>query len=37
MREGRYKEEAFHDLTGKSVLQLDEEWRATLRRQAASQ
>src|SRR6185437_15096026 len=30
MREGQYKEEIFKDLTGKSLPELDEEWRATL-------
>jgi hypothetical protein len=33
MREGEYKEEIFKDLTGKTVQELDEEWRATLREQ----
>jgi hypothetical protein len=32
MRQGEYKEEAFQQLTGKTVRELDEEWRATLRR-----
>lgn len=32
MRAGEYKESAFADLTGKPVRELDEEWRATLRR-----
>ena len=32
MRRGEYKEEAFRELTGKPVGELDEEWRATLRR-----
>ena len=32
MRAGKYKDEAFKDLTGKTVQELDEEWRATLRR-----
>ena len=32
MRDGAYKESAFRDLTGKPVRELDEEWRATLRR-----
>jgi hypothetical protein len=32
MREGKYKEEVFEQLTGKPVKELDEEWRATLRR-----
>jgi hypothetical protein len=31
MRAGRYTDEAFHDLTGKSLGQLDDEWRATLK------
>jgi len=30
MREGKYKEEAFKTLTGKTVQELDKEWRATL-------
>ncbi len=30
MREGKYKEEAFQTLTGKTVQELDEQWRATL-------
>jgi hypothetical protein len=30
MREGEYKEEAFKVLTGKTVQELDEEWRASL-------
>jgi hypothetical protein len=32
MREGRYKDKVFKDLTGKNVGELDEEWRTTLRR-----
>ena len=32
MRDGQYREELFEDLTGKTVQQLDEEWRATLGR-----
>jgi hypothetical protein len=32
MRQGEYKEEVFKQLTGKTVQELDEEWRATLRR-----
>jgi hypothetical protein len=32
MREGNYNEEIFKDLTGKTVRELDEEWRATLPR-----
>jgi hypothetical protein len=31
MREGEYKEEAWKTLTGKTVQELDEEWRASLR------
>ncbi len=31
MREGTYKEELFKDLTGKTVKELDEEWRASLK------
>ncbi len=31
MREGKYKEEIFKELTGKTVQELDEEWRATLK------
>ncbi len=31
MREGEYKQEAFKTLTGKTVEELDKEWRATLR------
>jgi len=31
MREGRYKEEMWKDLTGKTVQELDEEWRASLK------
>jgi hypothetical protein len=31
MREGRYHDEAFQELTGKSLQVLDDEWRATLR------
>ena len=30
MREGEYKEELWKALTGKTVQELDEEWRATL-------
>jgi hypothetical protein len=30
MREGEYKEEAFKTLTGKTVQELDKEWRASL-------
>jgi hypothetical protein len=32
MREGKYKEEVWKDLTGKTVKELDEEWRKTLKR-----
>ncbi len=32
MREGHYREEIFKELTGKTVQELGEEWRATLRR-----
>jgi hypothetical protein len=32
MREGEYKDELFRSLTKKSLPELDEEWRATLRR-----
>jgi hypothetical protein len=32
MREGHYQEEVFEERTGKTLPQLDEEWRATLRR-----
>jgi hypothetical protein len=32
MRDGEYKEEIFQDLTGKTVHELDEEWRQTLKR-----
>ena len=32
MRDRAYKESAFKDLTGKTVRELDEEWRATLKR-----
>jgi hypothetical protein len=31
MREGQYKEDIFKELTGKTLPELDEEWRATLR------
>jgi hypothetical protein len=31
MRGGRYKQEVFKELTGKTVDELDDEWRATLR------
>src|SRR5262249_27412311 len=30
MREGKYKNEGFKELTGKTLQQLDEEWRASL-------
>jgi hypothetical protein len=32
MRDGKYKEEAFKEFTGKPLEELDEEWRATLKR-----
>jgi hypothetical protein len=32
MREGKYKEEVWKELTGKTVTELDEEWRKTLKR-----
>ena len=32
MREGRYKEEMWKDFTGKTLLELDEEWRASLKK-----
>jgi hypothetical protein len=32
MREGRYKEEMWKDLTGKPLQELDEEWRASLKK-----
>jgi hypothetical protein len=32
LREGRHDEDLFRQLTGKTVRELDEEWRATLRR-----
>ena len=32
MRKGKYKDEVFKELTGKTVQELDEEWRGTLRR-----
>lgn len=32
MREGRYKEDLFKEMTGKTLPELDEEWRATLKR-----
>ena len=32
MREGTYKEELFKELTGKTVQELDEEWRASLKK-----
>jgi hypothetical protein len=32
MRAGEYKPEIFRELTGKSIEELDEEWRATLKR-----
>jgi Peptidase of plants and bacteria len=30
LRDGRYEEDLFQQLTGKTVQELDEEWRATL-------
>jgi hypothetical protein len=30
MREGKYTNETFRQLTGKTEKELDEEWRATL-------
>jgi len=35
MRAGEYKEEMFKDLTGKTVQELDEEWRTALRAKAS--
>ena len=32
MRDGEYKDETFKELTGKPLEELDEEWRATLKR-----
>jgi hypothetical protein len=32
MRDGKFKVEIFKELTGKTVLELDKEWRQTLRR-----
>jgi hypothetical protein len=32
MREGQFREEVFKELTGKSVQELDNEWKASLRR-----
>jgi hypothetical protein len=32
MREGHYKDGVFHELTGKNLHELDEEWRASLLR-----
>jgi hypothetical protein len=32
IREGKYKEEVFEELTGKPIQELDDEWRARLRR-----
>ena len=34
MREGQYKEEVFKQLTGKTIHELDDEWRAALRRES---
>jgi hypothetical protein len=31
MRKGEYREELFKDLTGKTVQELDEEWRESLK------
>jgi hypothetical protein len=36
LREGHYKAEVFEELTGKTVEQLDEEWRASLPRSQAT-
>ncbi len=35
LRDGRYDDDLFRQLTGKTVRELDEEWRATLRRRAS--
>ena len=32
LREGEYQEELFKQLTGKALQELNEEWRASLRR-----
>jgi hypothetical protein len=32
MREGKYTKDVFKQLTGKTEKELDEEWRATLKR-----
>jgi hypothetical protein len=32
MREGHYKDEIFHELTGKNLHELDQEWRASIKR-----
>jgi hypothetical protein len=32
MREGKYREESFKDITGKTVKELEEEWQASLRK-----
>jgi RNA polymerase sigma factor (sigma-70 family) len=32
LRDGKYRDDIFEELTGKSLLALDEEWRASLRR-----
>ena len=32
LREGRYQEGLFRQITGKTVQELDDEWRASLRR-----
>jgi hypothetical protein len=36
MRDGRYEDEAFRELTGKSVQELDAEWRALIGSDAAN-
>jgi len=32
MRDGKYQEDVFHELTGKTVQELDQEWLASLRK-----
>jgi hypothetical protein len=32
MREGQYRDEVFQELTGKTLRELDDEWRASLPR-----
>jgi hypothetical protein len=32
LRAGKYQDQAFKDLTGKTLAELNEEWRASLRR-----